>query len=206
MEELIDKYRAYPLKNRLIALFILALIYPGLTYFEEIEALEEQLVIAQQNESTEKGKLDAAKRKVKDLPALQARNAEVEKKLRIARKYLPASVEFEKILAKMGQDEKELGVQITTFQPGTDAVSNQSLGYSKIPLTLGLRSDFIKMMLFLDRVMNMKNLVHIDKIEMKLEAQNQNQGGLNRQTVGGESKNPVIDGKIELFFFKSSSG
>ncbi len=167
MEDLLEKFKAIPLKKRLLLVALAALFYPALTYFDEAEDADLRLSSAVSRAETEKVAFEKAREKVKNLPNLEARADEINGKLAAARKYLPAALKFDEILRTFGRFEKELDVKIVRFEPGVENQGDQNNRYFEVPLTLELKGEFPNIMAFLDRIAHLENIIHIVGLDFK---------------------------------------
>lgn len=165
MEDLLDKYKNMQLSRRMMIVFMLAIAYPLLTFSEEIEILEEQLDSSKSMSESAKAKYQRSQKTVKKLGELEKEINGINKELEKARRYLPDEIEFDQVLATLGSYEKEFDVKIVKFIPGKDERAPGQLSYRKVPLNVELEADFNNVMMFLDKIVHQKDLVHITRVD-----------------------------------------
>lgn len=198
LEDLIDRYRSYPDKIRLLAIGLLATV-PGLFHwFEEGDLLHEQLIEVQGQEQAEKARLESAKRKVSELPQILKKINQTEISLEKARRFLPDRVPMNEVLAKLGSFEDDLDIQLVKFIPGQENQPNPQMEYREIPVDLTVRATFPRIMRFYDRILHMENLTHLRKITFSRVG---NEAEVNAdQSV--EKVNAEVQSEAQLILFK----
>lgn len=173
LEDLVDKYKAIKIKYRILILTVVSVL-PPLYYSSEESADLTNILISRQDERARKQeRLDEMKGKAAQLPAFQNQINEITSELNKARKILPDTIQIDKILSKLGQFERETGVQITKFEPMGNVFQNSSLSYSEFPVQLTLKATFTEIMIFFDRILHMETLTHLRSIEFKRIRENQ---------------------------------
>lgn len=196
MDDLIEKYKSLGMSKRAILILALALAYPCMAYLEESESLDEQLNSAIDQEASARTKLRKAKTKLTNLPALDQKIESINKKLEKARKYLPKSIDFGEVLSILGTFEKEFEVHMAKFQPGT-APPPGELSYIEVPLNVELVGEFSRVMIFLDRVVHLKNLVQIKSIDFK--GKEPAQDGKDKKEEPG-----TVSANVNFVFYQSA--
>ncbi len=175
VEDIVEKYRGVPNKKRWVMVALVALLPALFHLYEEGDSLSAELEQARSNESAERGRLESAKRKVAELPALLAKVSEIEAGLEKAKKILPDNVAIDTILATLGQFEADLDVSVLRFVPGTEVQPNTQIEYKEVPVELTVQSSFPQVMRFYDKILHMQTLTHLRAIEFnKVEANDEN--------------------------------
>jgi Tfp pilus assembly protein PilO len=200
MEDLIDKYKNLELSKRLLIVFFFAIAYPVLTYSEEIEILEEELEGAILSQQSAKAKVRKAEKAVKKLTILEQDIDLINKELVAARKYLPEAIEFDEILAAFGSYEKDFSVRMVKFMPGVGRKVSEKASYQEVPLNLELQAKFSQVMLFLDKVVHRRDLVHIRLLEFVPAEPERNRNA--QATDDPDKQEGVVRAKVELVFYR----
>lgn len=187
-DEITDRYRNTNFVVRLIIVLIAAAIIPAFIVWDEAPGLQEELENAQNSHSAMKAKLARAERDKAELPALEQRLATIERGLERARKVLPQSIEFDEILSATGLYEKETGVQLVRFAPGSEIQPDPAIRYAEIPVEITVRANFGRVMQFLDRLVHMEKLTHLRHISF--------------ETVTDKSEPGTVTAKASLILFR----
>ncbi|MGE0172999.1 MAG: type 4a pilus biogenesis protein PilO [Oligoflexales bacterium] len=188
---LIDRVRNTGLFTRLVVLAVLAIGAPLMFFMDEAQLVSEEFEAAQQTKEVAKKKYDKFTEKIKALPALEEKLASVEKNLNEAKKYLPASIEFDEVLALTGRFEKEVGVSVTRFAPKEELRPNPQIQYAEVPVEIVVRADFIRVMNFFDRLTHTEKIMHLRDIIF--------------EPVKSESAEPgTVEAKAQLILFRAT--
>lgn len=204
MEELIIRYKNLSLKKRLGLCIVLACIYPVMTFIEQFDDLQVELDDSISRLASAKTSLEIEQKKLKSLPNLEDRAAEVNAKLSGARKYLPAEIKFDDILNRFGKLEKRFGVKMTSFEPKGETQGQSTVRYAEVHLDIQLEGRYGGIMLFLDHIVHLKALVHLKSLEFsvpKLTASKRS--GSESQEIDPLNNEQTIMLAAKLVFYKS---
>lgn len=174
MNELIDKFNAVPMTQKLVGL-IIAMVAIGVGYLmlihnpmtDEISRLE-----------TEANQLT---REVGRLEQVRANQAEVvtrledlNRQLQVAREKLPESAEVPRLLQRIHAQAQTAGLSIERFQRNDDVSQTD---FIEIPVEMQLVGTFDEMVNFFYFVGRMTRIVNIRKISMSRAGSGPNPGG-----------------------------
>jgi Tfp pilus assembly protein PilO len=195
IEDLIDRFRLLPAKTRYALVVVIALL-PALYYWlEQGDTLQRELERARQEEAAVRGRLESAKRKVAELPALLTQVESIEADLQRAKKILPDKVEMDQVLASLGNFEKDLDIKMYKFAPGNEVQPNPQIDYKEIPVELTVRASFQQIMRFYDRVLHMPNLTHLRAIQFSSVDD-------DGDDEDGGQRAPIVESTSKLILFK----
>lgn len=193
LEDLIDKYRSSKIQVRGLLIAVVGIIPGYYLWSSQVEILESQKATVESEVAEERGKFEAARQKVAELPSLKSKLTEIEEDLVKAKQILPDKIEIDTILAALGNLEKELEVKLVKFTPGQEVQPNQALEYKEIAIDISLSAAFPQTMRFLDRLVHMPNLTHIRNVQF---TQSEGVPGEGGKTVNG---NLETNAKLILF-------
>ena len=200
MEDLLEKYKVNELKKRMIICFFLGLAIPGYIFYLDHEEYSANLDGARQRKESAIAKRNRNRRTVKELPRLRKDVADINKSLDEARRFLPEKIDFNKMLAVLGNLENDLDVKIVKFAPQKERRPSNAVHYLEVPLNLELRSEFSKVMIFLDRLMHRSELVSIKSLKFSPHGANKTGG------AGDSLDQPQVDVFVEVVFFRRNLG
>ncbi len=194
MEEQVARYQSLALKKRLIIMFILGTSYPIFSFYENIDLVQENLdrVIIAENAASIKFK--RATKTIANLPQLEKQQEEITSKLNKARTLLPMRIDFTEVLKKFADFEKILDIKMVTFSPKPLEQKTVDTNYAIVPVSLKLSASFGKTLTFIDNIMHLKKLIHIEKLKML---------SVKNISTSNKGRNPDrVNTEIRLHFFK----
>ena len=194
MEEQVARYQSLALKKRLIIMLILGISYPIFSFYENIDLVEENLdrVIIAENAASIKFK--GATKTIANLPQLEKQQEEITSKLNKARTLLPMRIDFTEVLKKFADFEKILDIKMVTFSPKPLEQKTVDTNYATVPVSLKLSASFGKTLTFIDNIMHLKKLIHIEKLKML---------SVKNISTSNNGRNPdLVNTEIRLNFFK----
>tara|TARA_B100000902_G_C27075739_1_gene796297 strand:+ start:74 stop:664 length:591 start_codon:yes stop_codon:yes gene_type:complete len=194
MEEQVARYQSLALKKRLIIMLILGISYPIFSFYENIDLVEENLdrVIIAENAASIKFK--RATKTIANLPQLEKQQEEITSKLNKARTLLPMRIDFTEVLKKFADFEKILDIKMVTFSPKPLEQKTVDTNYATVPVSLKLSASFGKTLTFIDNIMHLKKLIHIEKLKML---------SVKNISTSNNGRNPdLVNTEIRLNFFK----
>ena len=168
ISELVDNYRAYSRKKRiLIACFLLSLpeVWRG---YSDGELLWEELSVQEQDLASIEKEKDVANKKKDELPSLVAKVDHTQILLEDARKKLPDSFQMDKVLSVTAKEAKKSGIKIRNFDPLQQSATGTIYKYAKLPISLNFKGAFTSVANFLDRLVHLEMLVKITNLRMSL--------------------------------------
>ena len=166
MEELKERYKMLPMWARLVLASIVGLIPAAYVYFDEGDALQEQLSTSQDSEEKARDKFEVARKQKANLPQLEEQLVFTEEQLVKAKKKLPDSYKIEEILQKSASIAKQVGVRMINFDPGDEVPHNDDFHFVELPIHTELDGRFAEVMGFFDKIVHLDTSIFIRKIEL----------------------------------------
>ena len=204
--ELIERYRNIKLKHRLLIVALLAILYPLYDWYEQSEVLLANLEGIRLAENDSRQKNQTYKSKVTGLPALEDKLSTVRERLETAKKLLPERVEVDKLLTKVGNFEKSIGVTLISFEPKPQVRPDPNLQYAEIPIEITLKGRFGKIMTLLDELVHFEELTHLRNVTIVgIEPNGAAEAGPVKKEETTKDEGIDVTAKASLVAFKSIS-
>ena len=200
--EIVERYKELKLKHRLIFVAFLAFGYPVYDWYDRSDVLLTQLEGAKNAQNESKQKNQTYKSKITGLPALEEKLSAVREKLENAKKLLPERVEVDKLLTKMGNFEKSIGVTLVDFEPKPQTRPDPTLQYAEVPIEIKVRGHFAKVMTLFDELVHFEELTHLRRVTMESETDKQQNEAPTRRIGKNEDDGVDILAKATLVAFK----
>ena len=147
----------------LIFFWAIALIVGGFTflvYMPKAEAISQK----EKEITALEDRIRMGKIKSRNLPALKAKKAEIDKKLVAALELLPDEREIPSLLKGITEQGIEAGLEFKLFVPELEAAKDF---YVEIPVTIEVEGDYRNVAEFFYKVSKMKRIVNIVNITMR---------------------------------------
>ena len=131
-----------------------------LSYMPKAEAIKQS-----ENEiTTLEDKIRIGKIRAKNLPALKAKKAEIDKKLLTALELLPDEREIPSLLREITELGKDAGLEFKLFVPQLEAERDF---FVEIPVSIEVEGDYRNVAQFFYKVSNMKRIVNIIDVTIR---------------------------------------
>ena len=165
-DELIERYKGIKLKHRLLIVAALGMAYPAYEWYDKSDAMLLALEGSRNAREDSRQKNQTFKSKVTGLPAMEEKLAAVRGKLEAAKKLLPEKVEVDKLLTKIGNFEKGIGVVMVSFEPRPQVRPDPTMQYAEIPIEMTVKGHFAKIMTLFDELVHFDELTHLRNVSL----------------------------------------
>jgi len=195
--ELISRYKAWPRRNRMLALAAAGTAYPLFMWWSDVPPLETQLEAVVREENEARTNYEKTKKEQDDLPKLEIELKFVQDQLSKAKALLPEKIAMEDILQKTATIARETRVALNDFSPAAELEVNGDYRYAEIPVALVVRGGFSNIMMFYDRLVHLAGNVRLRGLGFLpgIPA-----GG--RRDAGAGSQE--LDAKVSMVLFRST--
>ena len=191
MNDFIDKFNAYPLGQRILALVLVVFVTGLAANILLLSPLEEQTQSAKDRALTlqrEKEQLDQLK---KNRAQVLAQLEQLKRQLIIAQEKLPKNAEIPSLLQRIHNQAKTAGLEIVKFQRNADTPKDF---YVEIPVSMDLVGTYDELANFFYYVGRMTRIVNVEDIALQ-----RSQSGVNPD---GTLK---VSAKATTFRFKTEA-
>lgn len=194
VKELIERYKAMPVRNRMLSVAGAGLLMPAYSYINDLPPLEEQLVAVQGEQSEAQRKFEKVEQERKNLPKLEEELKFVEGQLTKAKALLPERIQIEDILQKTASLAKETNVKLRDFTPGAEQEIVGDYRYAEVPVALSISGSFVNIMGFYDRLVHLGSNVRLRGLTFTPQ----------RVLAGSGSIAPDVEAKVTMVYFRST--
>ncbi len=203
---LVSWYRQLSKAKRLAwggALLLLSLVA---AYFNTIPELQEQLETATGERDTTEVKLHTARSQAEKLPAMEQIVSDLEARIILGQKSLPASVSIDQILTETTLVAQNTGVNLHKFSPGEALLSATPFQYFKIPITIELSGSYTHLAIFFDRLVHLNLLFHVQNISLSNEGGEKEADKIVKKKKFSAVKNQEqLKASAEIIAFRAAS-
>ncbi len=191
MNELIDRFNAYPQGQKVLGLILLVFMIGAGAYVAVLQPINEQIEIQKQ----EAKKLQQEKESLDQLKANRAQVlAELEqlkRQLLIAQEKLPKNAEIPSLLQRIHNQAKTAGLEILTFSRKNDVPKDF---YVEIPVEMNLSGTYDELANFFHYIGRMTRIVNVRDI------------GLTRSSKGISPEGQLnVTARATTFRFKTDA-
>ncbi|RDV37008.1 hypothetical protein DV096_15970 [Bradymonadaceae bacterium TMQ3] len=167
MNDVIDRFNAYPLGQKVLAVFILMIgIFVGfLTLI--YRPMQDEIAAAETQRSELQRELGRLKEISESRAEVVARLNDLERQLHIAREKLPVSAEIPSLLQRIHNQAKTAGLEINRFRRNEDVASED---FIEIPVEMELVGSFDEVANFFYFVGRMTRIVNVKDINVSRQA------------------------------------
>ena len=154
LDELKDKYRAFPIWARLMMALIIGIAPGACSYFDEVESVEAGLTEAQNREEAARMKFEADRKTKANIPKLEEELDFTEGQLEVAAKRLPESYLIETILSLTATNAKQAGIYLTSFKPSCELKGEAEFKYIEREIAVTATGKFQQIAGFFDKMVH----------------------------------------------------
>ncbi len=195
--ELIARYKAWPRRNRMLAVAVAGMAYPLFMWWSDVPPLESQLESVVREENEARGKYEKMRKEQDDLPKLEVEFKFVQDQLAKAKALLPEKIAMEDILQKTATIARETRVALNEFSPAAELEVNGDYRYAEIPVALVVRGGFSNIMTFYDRIVHLAGNIRLRGLVFSPGAP----GGGRREGGAGAHE---LEAKVTMLLFRST--
>jgi Tfp pilus assembly protein PilO len=162
LDDLKLRYKEMHLLKRLSLCAILALLPAVWLYIEDSTVVEENYVVAEQQEKAAAAKLLEADNQLKNLAKTESELAYTHEQLKKAQTRLPDNVIIDEILRSVGKAAKDASVTISLFEPQPESVRGDDFKYIEMPLKINVEAkDYSQLAIWLDSIAGSKSKMYL---------------------------------------------
>ena len=165
MEQLLERINkaSNPVKFGSLAFIVVAMF--GANYYFYILELEDKIQIQQQSLARLEQTLADKQEIAQNLNERRKEMDQLEQKLQEALTELPEQKEIDELLAQLNDVGKKSGLDISSISPQPE--TNASF-FARIPIKMTVDGNYHEIAMFLQEVANMRRIVNVNNIHMKL--------------------------------------
>ncbi|NDE13391.1 hypothetical protein EBZ80_00465 [bacterium] len=195
--DLIARYKAWPRRNRMLAVAVAGMAYPLFMWWSDVPPLESQLESVVREENEARGKYEKTRKEQNDLPKLEVEFKFVQDQLTKAKALLPEKIAMEDILQKTATIARETRISLNDFSPASELAVNGDYRYAEIPVALMLRGSFSNIMAFYDRIVHLAGNIRLRGLAFIPGAAG---GGRGEGGTGARD----LEAKVTMVLFRST--
>ena len=165
LDELKDKYRAFPIWARLMMALIIGIAPGACSYFDEVEAIESRLLEEQTREEAARTKFEASRKTKSEIPKLVDKLEFTEDQIKEASKRLPQNYLMESILSMTATNAKQVGLSLTGFKPSCELkAAEPEFKYVERAIDVSASGKFQQLASFFDKMVHSETMLFIRDI------------------------------------------
>ena len=202
-EEIKERYKLMPVWVRLLCASVPGVVLATYLYMDQASSLDSQLEAARTDEAAVHQKFENAKRVTASLPKQEEQLTFNESQLKKAKERLPDSFNVDRVLEKTAIAAKEMGVEISHFDPTEEKLAGESFRYKELPINLELKGHFAEIAGLLDRLVHFEALVHLRDLALEIDISEKVSGeGANefrqQQTLSEKAREARQKARVKL--------
>jgi Tfp pilus assembly protein PilO len=167
MDELKDKYRAFPIWARLLMAFIIGIAPGACSYFDEVGVVEAGLAEAQAREEVARQKFEASRKTKAEIPKLEEQLVFTEGQLEQASKKLPESYLIESVLSLTATNAKQAGISLTGFKPSCELKGQSEFKFVERAIAVSAVGKFQQLASFFDKMVHSEMMLFVREIAIE---------------------------------------
>ena len=167
MDELKEKYRAFPIWARLLMAFIIGIAPGACSYFDEVEVVESGLAEATAREDAARLKFEASRKTKAEIPKLEEQLVFTEGQLEQASKKLPESYLIESGLTLTATNAKQAGINLTGFKPSCELKGQSEFKFVERAIAVSAVGKFQQLASFFDKMVHSEMMLFVREIAIE---------------------------------------